>query len=539
MNGIDIHGWSALTRLLLRTSRLTLTLWPLLIGVLAFVTARSVSGLYDTPEKRALYAQTVTGSAVQAAFNGRAYDVTGVGGIAVYELGFYSLLVFPAIAVHMAVHLTRSQEDAGRLDILTASRLGRTAPLAAAFALLAAALGGTGVLTWAGLTAAGLPAVGSAWFAAATVASMAFFAALGVVAAQVAQDARGAHGLGGAQQRRHHRDGLGVMAGLYLVRAAVDGRGWNATWVSPSGWFPETRPFGDTASWPLVAYAAGALALAALAAVLNVRRDLGAGLVVPRPGPPRGAAALGTPFGLTWRLNRGALLAWMVGIAVWEGIFGSLTREMRAMIERNPGLREYFGVTGSPDDLMTSMAALMGALLAAGVGIQVVGRLAGEEIASRAAVVMAAPVSRVRWWAGAVGVALTQAGVVALVGGVALGVGAWMSTGDAAYLRRAPAWALAYLPAVALVTAAAAVVAATRPRWHAAGWAVFGWVLTVAMLAGTLRMSPALRGTSPQEHVGRIPAEPLDVAGVVIMAAVSVALLAASAALFRRRDLAA
>ena len=89
------------------------------------------------------------------------------------------------------------------------------------------------------------------------------------------------------------------------------------------------------------------------------------------------------------------------------------------------------------------------------------------------------------------------------------------------------------------MTAAAAVVAATRPRWHAAGWAVFGWVLTVAMLAGTLRMSPALRGTSPQEHVGRIPAEPLDVAGVVIMAAVSVALLAASAALFRRRDLAA
>ena len=50
--------------------------------------------------------------------------------------------------------------------------------------------------------------------------------------------------------------------------------------------------------------------LIAVAFALLARRDDDAGLLVPRPGPPTAAPALSRPFGLAFRLQRGALLGW-------------------------------------------------------------------------------------------------------------------------------------------------------------------------------------------------------------------------------------
>ena len=81
--------------------------------------------------------------------------------------------------------------------------------------------------------------------------------------------------------------------------------------------------------------AAGALARrgvarsSARAFALRARRDEGAGLVEPRPGPATASRRLTSPFGLALRLQRGALLGWSAGLF----FSGALDRPHRARRE--------------------------------------------------------------------------------------------------------------------------------------------------------------------------------------------------------------
>src|SRR6185437_8607136 len=80
-------------------------------------------------------------------------------------------------------------------------------------------------------------------------------------------------------------------------------------------------------------------ALLVVADVLLQRRDLGSGLWDARPGPSHASATLGSPLGLAWRLQRGALLGWTIGYAVLGLVVGSIARSVDE-IARSPGIEE-------------------------------------------------------------------------------------------------------------------------------------------------------------------------------------------------------
>ena len=66
------------------------------------------------------------------------------------------------------------------------------------------------------------------------------------------------------------------------------------------------------------------LVLTLVAYRLLAGRDVGAGLIAERAGPAPAAAALRNVFGLTWRLDRGALLLWTVGLCLYGVLMGSV-----------------------------------------------------------------------------------------------------------------------------------------------------------------------------------------------------------------------
>jgi len=109
---------------------------PALVAViciaLVVAIAVGVEGLYPNLDQRVEYAATAGVSSISTAFNGRGYALTSLGGITGIEVGFMGQLLFPILGVVTAIGLTRRQEEAGRTELLTASRVGRLAPLAAA-----------------------------------------------------------------------------------------------------------------------------------------------------------------------------------------------------------------------------------------------------------------------------------------------------------------------------------------------------------------------------------------------------------------------
>jgi ABC-2 type transport system permease protein len=384
-----MDGAGRLLRLQVRTGWIGLAAWPVAIAALVAATAAGIAGLFQTAADRAMYAATVGDSVATQALNGRAYAADTLGGITAYEVGFMGQVLFPIAGLAIALRHTRREEEAGRLELLTAARLDQRAPSAVAFVLVLCAAAATGLLVWAAGLAVGLPMAGTAWYAASIAATISLFGALGLLVGQLVEHTRSGWMLG-----------LGLIAAAYLLRVLVDGLQWSTTWLSPLGWYVEVRPYAaDPQWWPLAACGVATVALVVAAGVVRARRDLGAGVVRPRPGPARAAARLATPSGLAWRLTRGAAYGWSALAIVVAGVFGTLAEEMTRLVEANPSLIAALGIERG-GDLVLRMGLVVAVIAAAAAAVQGINRLGEEETSDRLGLLAATRVPRARVWSG-------------------------------------------------------------------------------------------------------------------------------------------
>ncbi len=122
-------GWH-LIRLILRRDRVLLPLWVLILAALPAVYAASFAELTPTEEARALYAETTAGIPSIEAMLGPIYG-SSVGALATQRAGL-TLLIVALINVLVVIRHTRTEEDAGRRELIAATVVGRHAPLGAA-----------------------------------------------------------------------------------------------------------------------------------------------------------------------------------------------------------------------------------------------------------------------------------------------------------------------------------------------------------------------------------------------------------------------
>lgn len=273
----DFVGTLPLVRLALRRDRVVLPVWIAVFVVTAASSASAAAGLYPTLAARVSAADGLNASTALVALYGRIYDPTSVGAIAMVKMGGLGAALVAVLATITVVRHTRAEEEAGRLELLGATVVGRQAALTAALVVVTGTNLVLGALTALGLAAAGLPTTGSVAFGLAWAGAGIAFAAVAAVAAQLATGARAAIATTGA-----------VLAATYVVRAIGDaattgGLGW-LSWLSPIGWTQQVRPYaGDRWSVLVLVLAFTGLAVAA-AYALVANRDLGAGLLAERPG---------------------------------------------------------------------------------------------------------------------------------------------------------------------------------------------------------------------------------------------------------------
>ena len=483
----------------------------------------SIDSLYGTPEKLADYAHAVGSGGATVAINGQPYGVDTLGGVVAYEFGFMSSVAFPLMGILLVARWTRGEEQSGRLEMVRAGAVSRSAPLAAAAilatsAFLATVLGFTISLTafdinvWDALSYSTSMGVLGLWFAAVT----------GLVA-QVVERTRAVLGVA-----------LIVLVLAFVLRGIGDVRDNALTWLSPLGWAEETRAFADTRWWPLAIPLLFVLVIGVAAFTVVQRRDLGSGMLAARPGPTRASAMTMNSIGLAVRMHRNIVTAW-AGIAVLVGAaFGSLTDPIEDLASDNSAIQDVFG--GDEADAFLAFCVLLIALIAAGFALQTVGRMSEEERGGRLEPLLAGSLGRVRWLLGHLFAIGVGAILVALVGGVALGVGVAGSTGDSGEIVRLAGSALAYGPSVLTLGMLAVALYALRPALRSIGWVVYALVVVVAMLGDTLQLDQWVRNLSPIEWVGRVPDESVAWWAVVAAGLMTLALSAFALAAIRRRD---
>ena len=528
----SLTGTGRLVRLILRRDRLLLPLWILFVGLIPLSYASSLAAVFPTAVERQQYGDNAGFVALYGRLSG-----TSLGELVAWRAGFLPVIV-GLIGLLTVIRHTRTEEETGRRELLGATVVGRHAGLAAA---LAATFGANLVLAAVvalGMLGKHLPATGSVALGAELAAAGWVFAAVGAVAAQLTTGAGGARGIA-----------VGVLGAAYLLRVVGDlsgqaggGLSW-LSWLSPIGLVHRIHPYGGD-HWWLLALAAGLTAVLAAAAVaLSARRDVGAGLLPPRPGPATAAPGLRSPLALAWRLHRGLLAGWAAGFAALGVVLGGLANGIGNMGHDNPTLQDIFARMGGRAGLIDAyLAGIMGVLglIAAAYAIQATLRLRAEEAEQRAEPVLATSASRVGWAGSHLLVAAGGAAVVLAAGGAAAGLAHGLRSGDVAgQLGRVLGAALVQLPAVWVMAAIGATLFGLAPRLVVgATWAILAVVLVIAVFGEPLRFDQRVQDLSPFAHLPRLPAADFVAAPLVWPLAAATVLAVAGLAAFRRRDLA-
>lgn len=532
-------GTVRLVRLALRRDRITLPAWILgMAGFLAATTAMFEDNYTKHPQLLVPDARIVVenpGMRVLGLVTG-----SSIGGYALHRDGLTLAVLAAMMSVLAVVRHTRQSEELGREEMLRAGVLGRYASLAAAV-LVAFAANAVLLLTLAlGMVIAGQP-VGGSLVGGASIALVGIaFTGVAAVTSQLASTARGAIGLAGATLAVSF-----MLAALGNMLGTVDSAALRVTsawpvWLSPIGWSQQMRPFADNTWWLLGFAVLVAACLCSLAVVLVGGRDVGRGTVPERRGAGQASPALRSSFGVVWRLQRGALLGWVIGILGFGLVFGALSDQIGGL---QGEATEWYKAFGGDVDLLgaywASMMQMAGMVVAIYV-VTLVLHLHHDETQGELEAVLGTAVSRVRWLAayavnalaGSVLLLLVFAAGMAVTGGQVLG-------GTGPLLRDLIGAALIQLPAIAVLGTAVVTMIMLLPRWSVGlSWTLLvGSIVVGPMFGPSLGLPAWLLDLSPFTHVPNAPAVDPTIGPIVALCLASAVLAAVAITSLRRRNL--
>jgi ABC-2 type transport system permease protein len=521
-------GTRHLLRLALRLDRLRLTIWVIVLAITPAATAAQYKQLY--PTQQSLDAVTgVLSNASLVAINGPLFAVN-LGALTAWKIGATLFILVSVMSILTVIRHSRTEEESGRLELLGATVVGRYAPLTAAVLTSVVANAVAAVLVALGLQGSGMPTVGSWAFGLAALLTGLVFTAVAAVTAQLSESARTATGIA-----------IAVLGAAYLLRLVGDTGPTAVSWISPIGWAMRVRAYAGEQWW---VFALGIVVIAVLSTVayaLVARRDVGAGLVPARPGPAVAAPSLGSALGLAWRLQRGLLLGWFIGLTAAGAVLGGAAKGISNAVIDNQKLNDMLARLGGTHGLTNAFLAACFAIVgvtAAAYTVQATLRLRSEESSGRLEPLLATRVGRVQWALShvafaVVGTAVLLAGA-GLGGGLAYGVQIHDVGGQVSSLLGA---SLVQLPATWVLAGIGVALFGLAPRLTTLAWAGLIVCVLLLLIGAAVGLNQAVIDVSPFTHVPKLPGGTITGAPMVWLTAIAALLTAGGLLGLRRRDI--
>jgi ABC-2 type transport system permease protein len=503
---------------------------------IVLVTVTAVLGYeaaYPDPADRVTLARSIGSNPGLSALFGEPRDLETMAGFTEWRVVLILAVVGAVWALLATTRVLRGEEDEGRTELLLAGPMTRTT---AARATLGG-LGGT-VLLLLAITLVGLVAgsgrdlgAGPAALLALTVVGMpVVMVGVGALASQVADTRRRATGLGAA-----------VLGVAYLVRVLADSSAdlrW-LRWATPLGWIELAHPLTEPDPVPVVLLyvLGGVLALVALALV-GVR-DTGAGLRSARGATRQRVRGLTSPVGLAARLAAGSAWAWAIGLLLAGGLIGLVARTAAEALAQSAG-QDMLGGLGIEDSGTRAYVGIFYLFITIALALAAAGQVAAtreEEATGRVDALLVRPVTRGRWLAGRVVVAV---GLLALGAGAAV-LGTW-AAGRAAGLGVGAAdlgtAGVNTLPAALFVLGAGTALHGVLPRLAVPlTYALVTASFLLEVVGASVGLPTWLLNLSVLHHVAPAPAVDPDWLAAAVLVLLGLGLAVVGAVALRARDL--
>ena len=506
LKGAHFTNFRTLAEFIWRRDRVRIPIWLIsLIGITISV-AIVFPGLYPPGPERDILAETMKNPAMTS--------MLGPGyGLHDYHIGAamaHQMLLFTAVAVAimnilLAIRHTRSDEEAGRIEMIRSLPVGKLANSGSTFLVLVFVNLFLALLMGIGLGLLGLEGMdmaGSLLYGAALGVTGIFFAAATIFIAQLTETSRSALGFA-----------FTFMGLSYLLRAVGDLGSEVLSLVSPLGLILRTEAYVNNYWWPIFIMAAASIALILLAFRLNTIRDLEAGFIAARPGPSRASRFLQSPLGLALRLQRTTIIGWTLATLVLGASYGSIFGDVDAFFQTSdifelllPGT-EGFSLT---DQFTATLLAVMAMIGMIPVLLTML-KLRSEEQANRTEHILARAVSRRRFF----GSYLLIAALVTIVVQVMSALGLWSAASavmsDPFSLSLTLKGGLAYVPAMWIMLGVTALLIGFVPKFANLIWAYLGYTFFVIYFGGLFQLPAWLGKLTPFGYVPDVPLEKMGV----------------------------
>jgi len=556
-----------LAKFMLKREKVTSTAWILSMVILNFLILLLMGSVLMPDAYAIAEFMAMLENPALLAMVGPLYsmDVATMG--ALYTL---MMLVFMGIAVGImniffVVRHTRTDEEAGRYEVLRSLPCGRLANVNAAMltaVIVNVVMAVLFALTmWLGMGIVGESmgfGAASVWGAALGAVGLAF-AGVAALFSQISANARGASGFS-----------FMFMGLFYFLRAGADMNPGDAGFLaffSPLGLMSRTWAYIHNNWWPIFVILGIAAGFTALAYKLCSIRDIDQGLIPARPGKAHGGRLLKSAFGLNFRLLRFSIIVWVVVLFITGLSYSSVLSDIDTFIAGNSTYRQMLlGPTGLLDQIdayttTEEIAAQMNVVLGA-AGFNIVQMFAnmigfvmamiamipvlliilkakGEEKAIRAELLFATPTSKTKYLLGFVFIAFISAVLMQ----VAQAVGLYSMSGamlenpadlPLSFLLQS---VLVYVPAMWIMGGITVLLVGLFPRRTGLVWAYYGFTF-FAMMYG--RMLPDIAWMANITPLGWVPQLPMDDISwpvVATKAVLGLAFAAAGIIFYSRRDI--
>ncbi|MGV0806187.1 ABC transporter permease [Mycolicibacterium setense] len=515
-------GTAVLLRLALRRDRVRLSVWLAVLTLMMVYAPNAIQLAYPGEEQR-LARVNLLKTPAGMMLGGPMFGVneTDLGVMMANELTLTLTIATSILAILTVIRHTRAEEENGTAELVLSSVVGRYARTAAALILVGGLNAVLALTMTLAMASTGFGILDTAAMCLGITGVAMVFGAVAAVAAQLWRQARTASGTA-----------MAVLALAALVRGAgdvIDNSGSALSWFSPIAWAQQMRPFVDLRWWPFGLLVILAVALMAVAAVLERRRQYDAGTIASSGEKPDAPTITG-PLRLHVALQRGQTIGWATGLFVAGLVFGSMTKALLDAAETNELIARLLSTTGN-DGIYTTMTQFLAAAACAYVASAVL-RVYTDEQNGLGEPVLAGAVSRWRWLLGAVCCAVAGAAILMFCAGLGNGLGAGLTLGEPGTIIRLTLAALAYLPALAVVGSIAALAVALRAPWIA--WLAVTFVITTLYLGALLRLPRWLLDLSP---VGQttVPSS-FPATALIVMIVAATVLAAAAGWIYRNRD---
>lgn len=537
MSGQLFKRTGLLIRLNLKRDWTKILIWVIALAGIFTAIAAKFDGIYSTQTAINAIVKTLKSPAMVSlfgAFTAKAPYTTAK--IFATEMVVFMAIVMVIMNIMLAVATTRGEEDDGLLELVRAHAVGRLAPLTAGVAELTGLNLGLGLLYGAGLQLAGMPGADATgnWLIGFGLAAMGWlFGMLTLLVAQLADNAGETTMLSYA-----------IFGVMYIARMSTDVSDPKTTWWVPFGWIEKLSIYQNNDWYPILWMLLFGLVCLVLAATLNWRRDLGAGLLATRQGRRTASPLLAGPTTLLWRESRTTLLAWTIGNLVLGAAYGSIFNTIGDLAKSNPMIKQLLGTSAlaAANRVIVknfiAVLAIVIVIVALIPAVQTMLKLVRDENKGYLHQLYATATSRWHVWASYTGFALVEAMLVYLAG--LFGMYATGLTVMKAPIKWATYWQvwLAYLPAMLVMVAVASLLAGWLPKWRYLAWF---WVLYgfFSLYLGSLIKLPSwAKKLTPLGFVNKVPIKTIDWSTSWWLLAITVLVLVIASLGYRRRDLA-